>query len=1157
MRMWRTWIALLFSGGALLLLSSLFPVCRPFFSGVTPVQAKNKGGEPVSHLATKTNISLPYSRSENVLPQENQSGAMDWAVAHPAHLIAGNLPPAVLRPSQSLPCSEDFHIDCDGPNQRLHAALDEIFVPGSNGTSEILEIPAAKNLSAWQEIAAQVSPQAEIVLYPPEASRSEDNARFLGNTLLVQAGSEEEVRAEAERKKWVFLESLGEGGPYLVQVKNPVQALQILRQSPRRQGFQVAGNFRRVTQKRFAPTKDPLYSQQWHLKNTNYASTNSSNNLIFDLNINDAWDLSRGSNVVVGIADDGLEITHPDLVANIASNSLHYNWGGGATNDPSPRTSYEWHGTALAGLVAAQGDNGRGGIGVAPSAKLAGLRVISANTAKDEDLIRMLQWKMDEIAVKNLSFSTSADNGVGFGQISTFVKDALVKATETGRQGKGTVLVQANGNGNASWVFSDFLYSFPFYSQDDSQWDEYANSIRVISVAAVNRDGRPADYTEHGANISVCAPSSRTKESQSFTDGLVTTDVNGGYRTAANPAGGTSGSAALVSGVAALMLEANPSLGWRDVKDILIRTARQLPPVAQKSTVKNSTGQVFSYAFGAGLVDAYSAVLAASEHQNLPSMMVESNSAKVELRPIYGDSNGVSTNLVLAREMRVESVDLTFTATALINFYSLVFYVKSPAGTEVRMNCLRGTIGGVLGGTNVHFTTPFFWGESGKGDWTVRAVEELPTSGTPGANYKVVSSVGLTWYGSSAPTQPTNDAFQTPTTLGGSSGTVTGETQGATRQTKEGEPQHAGNKGGGSLWWKFQPTSDGLLTLDTKGSALKDTLLAVYQGDDLKSLTVVASNDNISSTNLWSGINRLPVEAGKPLMIAVDGKDRLRGGVKLNYLLQLEAIYNNFAEPKVITGSSWTDLRNNGASPAYSKEANEGPHASEAAYKSVWYQWTPGVSGTAEVWTTNNSFATVLAAYRGSAVDKLTVIAADTNSARKSSRITFGVLPGQTYQIVVDGRNKTAGAFTINGYVHGTPPVNKTNQPIVRPTNQSIPTALGLTGAPVRVTGNNLNASQGNLGGPSVWYTWTSQKTNYATVHTLGSGLDTKVAVYRITDGSLSVVTNNNQECINDNARSGVRWSQVSFPPTLGATYYIEVSGARGSTGRFSLSVVQ
>jgi len=1075
--------------------------------------------------------------------------------------LAEGFRPVDPQASRNFPASEEFVLACDGPHTRLHAALNEVYVPMAESPDEIVEIPPARNLAEWQAEAVKISPQAELVLYSPDKPRTEGNARILGNTLILQSPSEKEIRNQTETRGWKLVKALGEEGPYLVEVENPTQALEILRTTAFAPSLQVAGDFRRIPWKRqnqaqpalsltgFQPSlvpkapspassssnlmkrfipNDTYFTDQWHLRNTN----NSSNSVFgLDVNVTTAWDTVKGSNVVVGIVDDGVEITHPDLQTNLAS-GLHYNWNGGDVSDPSPRGPGDSHGTSVAGLVAARGNNNLGISGVAPSARLAGLRLTAA-APRDSDQIAMFNWKVSEIAVKNNSWGLGQDNGLDYYVLPAPVAKSMVDATTRGRNGKGTVLVWANGNGNVDGVYE---YWYPTFCWDCSQWDEQANSPYVLSVSAVSRRGRVSAYSEYGANISVCSPSSY----DGSLDGLVTTAINGGYTTQGTFTG-TSGAAPIVSGIIALMLEANPDLGWRDVKEILMKSARRVD-TGDSGWIQNSAGFNFHPLYGAGLVDATEAVRLASEWNNLATMTSVSDE-KDSLRLLPGDVDpvGVTQEFSLSSNFRMESLALKWTGTGYA-VHDLIFYITSPGGTTVRMNAVRRNDYSTLGYTNVVFTTPFFWGESSAGTWKVKVTDEYLF----GAQ-KTVSLLGLTWYGSSSPIAPSNDPFESPKGLRGNSGSDTVANTGASRQN--GEPNHAAGRGGGSLWWRLQPSINGHLTLDTLGSSVSDTLLAVYSGSSLSSLTEVASNDDISSTNRLSRISRLPVEVGSNLLIAVDGKNRARGNVKLNFVLQPGAVYDNFAEPKAVAGTTWSDNRNNGSTPAYSAESGEKPHAGQSASRSVWYRWTPGVTGTAEITTTNVNFPTVLAVYQGSSVNALTPIASNAGtSSRNTSRVQFGVRPGQTYHVAVDGRSRRSGSFTVQGFVHGAPAVGGTIRPPATPTNQISTNAIALAGASVNVTGNNLSAAKGASGGPSVWYKWTAPKSGRVTLSTSGSGFDTVLAAY--TEAMVSKASN-------DNARSGVRWSQTSFVADAGTTYMIEVSGARGSSGRFKLAVRQ
>jgi len=129
----------------------------------------------------------------------------------------------------------------------------------------------------------------------------------------------------------------------------------------------------RRQQKRFIPN-DPLFGQQWHLRNTLQSGGVSGE----DARLATAWDTVRGNGVVIGIVDDGLQHTHPDLAGRYDA-SLSYDFN---DNDPNPMpTSSDGHGTSAAGVAAATGNNGLGVTGAAPAATLAGIRLSSATSA--------------------------------------------------------------------------------------------------------------------------------------------------------------------------------------------------------------------------------------------------------------------------------------------------------------------------------------------------------------------------------------------------------------------------------------------------------------------------------------------------------------------------------------------------------------------------------------------------------------------------------------------------------------------------------------------------------------------------------------------------------------------------------------------------------
>ncbi len=136
--------------------------------------------------------------------------------------------------------------------------------------------------------------------------------------------------------------------------------------------------------------------------------------------------------------------------------------------------------------------------------------------------------------------------------------------------------------------------------------------------------------------------------------------------------------------------------------------------------------------------------------------------------------------------------------------------------------------------------------------------------------------------------QPTqgNDAFALGTVLTNLSDTVKGSNVGATKEP--GEPDHAGNAGGHSVWWVFNPPFSGLLSVTLRNSDF-DTVMAVYTGDYVNDLTVVAANDDSLPGVSFSSL-QVAVTAGVPIHIAVDGFGGATGNITLAYHLDAASL---------------------------------------------------------------------------------------------------------------------------------------------------------------------------------------------------------------------------------------------------------------------------
>ncbi|MGD9633671.1 MAG: S8 family serine peptidase [Pirellulales bacterium] len=355
---------------------------------------------------------------------------------------------------------------------------------------------------------------------------------------------------------------------------------------------------------------DPTRASQWHLLNSGQLVGNPDSQPIYgvvgeDINVVPVWQglgLQKpytGQGVVVAVIDSGVQLNHPDLAANI-STTLRFDAITG-DNNPNPTlfNPNNAHGTAVAGLIAAD-NNGIGGVGVAYDATIAPIRLVDFGQT-DQAIIDALRYRTDQIDITNNSWGP-ADIRTAV-NINPGILEALRDSVEFGRDGLGVIHVWASGNGAGPGFLPPFE-SIGFL--DVSNYDPYVNSRYTIAVTGVDHDGMYSNvdgtftsYPEIGTAVLVAAPTGSNAalnigDDTGLGSGIVTTDFtdDNGYNFLplagveldrdflldpdyTSRFNGTSAAAPIVSGVVALMLEANPNLTWRDVQEILVRSARQ------------------------------------------------------------------------------------------------------------------------------------------------------------------------------------------------------------------------------------------------------------------------------------------------------------------------------------------------------------------------------------------------------------------------------------------------------------------------------------------------------------------------------------------------------------------------------------------------------
>lgn len=349
--------------------------------------------------------------------------------------------------------------------------------------------------------------------------------------------------------------------------------------------------------KPMATPNDPQYTNQWHY----YEATGG-------LNLPTAWDSSTGQGVVVAVLDTGIT-SHPDLNANVLpgydmiSSSDIGNDGNGRDSNPAdtgdataanecndnrPARDSSWHGTHVAGTVAAVSNNNQGVAGVAYDAKIVPVRVLGKCGGRTSDIADAIIWSAggsvsgvpsnpNPAKVINLSLG-------GGGSCDPTSQAAINQAVALG----ATVVVAAgNSATNASSATP-------------------ANCANVVAVAATGRNGGRASYSNFGNVVDVAAPGG-DQSAGSRSDGVLST-LNNGQTSPANPIyeyyQGTSMATPHVAGVAALMYALDSSITPSEVESLLESTARSFPASCSGC--------------GAGIVDAAAAVAAADPGSTNP-----------------------------------------------------------------------------------------------------------------------------------------------------------------------------------------------------------------------------------------------------------------------------------------------------------------------------------------------------------------------------------------------------------------------------------------------------------------------------------------------------------------------------------------------------------
>ncbi|GBB93589.1 hypothetical protein RclHR1_00220023 [Rhizophagus clarus] len=423
---------------------------------------------------------------------------------------------------------------------------------------------------------------------------------------------------------------------------------------------------------------DPGFKYQWHLINTLQVDHH--------INVTGVWKEGiTGKGVVAAIVDDGLDFDSEDLKDNFyAAGSYDFN---DHNPLPKPRLSDDNHGTRCAGEIAAV-KNDVCGVGVAPDAKVAGIRILSGEIS-DVDEAEALNYGFQENHIYSCSWGPP-DDGQSAEAPKGLIYKAMVKGIKEGRGGKGSLFVFASGNGGAN--------------DDNCNYDGYTNSMYTITVGAVDRLFAHPYYAEKCSALLVTTYSSG---SGSY---IYTTDVGPGNCTGLH--GGTSAAAPIATGVYSLVLQIRPDLTWRDMQYLQLTSAVPFN-LKEPEWDRNAAGRLFSHKYGYGLLDAYRIVQNAKTFKNLgPQVSLEMPIVKVN-KQIPMNNKGI------IRSVTVKQNDLDNAKFGRLEHVTVTVNIQHTRRGDIQVDLISPN--GIIS----HIGTPRMYDEhrGGLSNWTFMSVK--------------------------------------------------------------------------------------------------------------------------------------------------------------------------------------------------------------------------------------------------------------------------------------------------------------------------------------------------------------------------------------------------------------------------------------------------
>lgn len=517
---------------------------------------------------------------------------------------------------------------------------------------------------------------------------------------------------------------------------------------------------------------DPLLSQQWYLINTGQSAF-STGSAVSGKDINYQATVAQGytgAGIHVLVSDDGMDTTHEDIYANFDSTrSRDYTAIPPYTGAGSHKVANDGHGTAVTGIIGAVGYNNIGVRGIAPKVTLSSANLISGGVTQNTAM--MVDQANTTSDIVNQSWGSKQWS---ITTINTTYLSQLRSAVISGRSSKGTVFVQSAGNDFSIDVGGGVLRT------GNSNFDGNKTTPYAIITTALDSADNSASYASPGSNIWISAyggefgtssPAilttdrsgctlgfSKSSATTNFDKGLVASNSNCNYTNTMN---GTSSAAPMITGVIALILEANPNLTWRDVKHILASTATQVNPLIgnisnlyasspsghlwEKGWITNAAGYKFHNWFGFGRVNADAAIALAKTYSiNLGTLVSTADSTgnwlydsgTISQSIPDNSASGTTSTIDVRHNYVIEDIQIRVTASHG-NSGDIGIELTSPNGTKSFLKNVNDSLYGLTNLNNNIFLSNAFYGENSLGTWTIKIIDGATGSTGTFTNWKL------------------------------------------------------------------------------------------------------------------------------------------------------------------------------------------------------------------------------------------------------------------------------------------------------------------------------------------------------------------------------------------------------------------------------------